>query len=63
MVTVRAAISANSGPFVARTNSHRLLLRDDIRGASDVPDVTNELRAVTFKDRRIQMNGLASVST
>jgi hypothetical protein len=48
MVTVRAAISANSRPFVARTNSHRLLLRDDIRGASDVQDVTNELRAVTF---------------
>jgi hypothetical protein len=34
--------------FVARTNSHKFILRDDVWDAPQVRDVTAELRAVVF---------------
>lgn len=33
--------------FVARTNSHKFILRDEVWDAPDVRDVTDQLRAVT----------------
>jgi hypothetical protein len=42
------AIALKHASFVKRTNSHRLLLRDDIWNCPGVRDVTLKLRAVTF---------------
>lgn len=42
------AVAIERATFVARTNSHRFLLRDDIWNAHAVRDVTGELRAVSF---------------
>lgn len=40
------AVALQRATFVAHTNSHRFLLRDDVWSARDVRDVTLELRAV-----------------
>jgi len=42
------AMALAKATYVAHTNSHRFLLRDDIWNAPDVRDVTVELRAVVF---------------
>ena len=42
------AVALARATFVARTNSHRFLLRDDVWNAPDVRDVTRELRAVSI---------------
>ena len=41
-------IAIERATFVARTNSHRFLLRDEIWEAPGVRDVTSELRSVNF---------------
>jgi len=40
------AIVEQRAVFVKRTNSHKFLLRDDVWNASDVKDVTSELRSI-----------------
>jgi hypothetical protein len=40
------AVALERASFVARTNSHRFILRDDVWNAPNVKDVTADLRAV-----------------
>jgi hypothetical protein len=47
---VPRALIAERATFVDRTNSHKFFLRDDVWGLPGVRDVTDELRAVDFKD-------------
>ena len=42
------AVALERATYVKHTNSHRFLLRDDIWNASNVRDVTNQLRVVKF---------------
>ena len=42
------AVALAKATYVAHTNSHRFLLRDDIWNAPDVRDVTTQLQSVEF---------------
>jgi hypothetical protein len=42
------SVALERAAFVKRTNSHKLILRDDVWEAPGVRDVTTELRAVTL---------------
>lgn len=47
------SIAVERASFVARTNSHRFVLRDDIWDAAGVRDVTSELRGVSFEANKL----------